>query len=471
MKRFSPAFPALVSALAVAWTLTVAARPRYGGTLRIEMQASVTSLAPWDWQPEYAIPAAQSRLASLVSETLVRIDERWRIQPLLATSWQKDARNRWWEFRIRPSVRMHDGRPLTPAVVATVLQQRYTTCTVTATATAVRVEAQNPIPNLLWDLSSPRSAIAIASGSRLVATGPFQIDRWEPGRSAALKAHEPYWGGRPFADVLRIEMGRRPADQLADLELGRADIVSVLPQDLRRLEQRGLRSVSTLPLELVAVVVGQSRWGAEYADARRAFSLTLDRSALSTLLQRRAQPTGAILPQWLGGYSHLLGARENRAEARSLAATLPPALRSWRLEADNADPLLQAVAGRILVDAREAGLAVTLVPAATRGSGADARLVRVDVPVEDPEDALAQLLFDFGFPHPLSPERASGADAAAEAAWKLERLFFDDHTVIPLLHLPDFFGIGPGVAGWEGPAPWPPGSFGLEHVWLRSDRP
>lgn len=149
-----------------------------------------------------------------------------------------------------------------------------------------------------------------------------------------------------------------------------------------------------------------------------------------------------------------------------------PSARAWRLQVDPNDAVLQALAGRLVLDARDAGLTVSLATLGSPGPPADARLVRRLVPVASPERALRRLWPEFGVsPYPVvGDERPVGA-VTLEAAWKLETSVVGRHLVIPLVHLPELFGVGPRVAGWPGPVMAPPGSLQLERAWLRGDRP
>lgn len=472
MKRFSWAFLALVSALAAALTLPAAARPRYGGTLRVDVPAAIRSLDPADTTTAPGAGATRARLASLSIETLASLDADGRFKPGLATSWQKDAAGRHWEFQVRPGVRMHDGGTLTAAIVAGVLQRLDPAWTVRADGAALRIDAADPEPDLLWELADARAGIAIVSGSQLIGTGPFRIERWEAGRQAVLRAHDDYWGGRPFLDAIQIEMGRRPADELSDLELGRADVISAQPQDVRRLEQRGLRVVATAPVEVVALVIGEARSGGADEVARKAFAQSIDRSALGVLLQRRAEPAPGLLPQWLSGHAFLYREGENRTAARALAQALTPAMRTWRLQAEPNDAVVQALAGRLVVDARDAGLSVSLVPPGSFGPPPDARLVRRAVPVTMPDRALRLLLPELGVSQlPPGQDGAQPTASAAERAYRLEASFVGRSLVVPLVHLPELYGVGPRVAGWPGPALEPPGASRLELAWLRGMQP
>ena len=62
----------------------------------------------------------------------------------------------------------------------------------------------------------------------------FRIARWEAGRRAIYEADENAVGGRPFLDSVEILLGRALRDQASDLDLGKADVVELGPNELRR---------------------------------------------------------------------------------------------------------------------------------------------------------------------------------------------------------------------------------------------
>src|SRR5882724_10415837 len=94
--------------------LTAATRPRYGGTLTVELSASWTTL-------DSAVP--------LIAETLVRLNQKGDIDPGLAVAWQHDADRKRWRFALRPKTFFQDGEPLNAASaapsLAAALKKRY----------------------------------------------------------------------------------------------------------------------------------------------------------------------------------------------------------------------------------------------------------------------------------------------------------------------------------------------------------
>src|SRR5438093_957671 len=287
----------VVVAGAVAIAVVGAARPQYGGTLRVETQAIVRTLDPVTATNAAAASASRNRLRPLVFETLVAVDPARGLQPLLARSWEGDARGTRWRFHLRSGVVLHDGSVLEPWQVATALRTSGNAWTVATDGDVIVIEPSNPQPALPWELADDRHAVVVRrSPAELVGTGPFRIERLEAGR-LSLRAHDGYWSGRPFVDAVRVEMGRGLAAQLTDLELGRADFVEAQPADARRLAQRGLQVAGSLPLDLFVLVFEARRATPSGAAIRHLLTTALDRRAMcEVLLQGGDEPESRADP-------------------------------------------------------------------------------------------------------------------------------------------------------------------------------
>jgi peptide/nickel transport system substrate-binding protein len=283
-------------------------------------------------------------------------------------------------------------------------------------------------------------------------SGPFRVAEFVPGKKLALVANDDYAGGRPYLDGVEIQMGRTPREQMVALQLGRADVIDVPAEMMRRAAQEGVRLVSAAPLELVAIVF--SAGAGEDARVREALSLSADRAAIfNVLLGRQGEPAAALLPGWMTGYAFLFDASQNVTRARQLAVEAGRA-RPLTLAYDAQDPLLRAIAERIALDARSAGLSVTPAPA----SRADARLVRIALPGRDAPAALEMLATALG-------ARAEKVGPSPEDWYAAERRLREELRIVPLLHLPLANGVAPRVKNWpasQGGA-WP-----LADVWLEA---
>ena len=84
------------------------------------------------------------------------------------------------------------------------------------------VECDAPTSNLPAVLALPRYGIAKRGGGKLAGSGPFAINRWDPGKKLTLTARDDYWGGRAFVDAIEIEMGKSFREQMIALDLGKS---------------------------------------------------------------------------------------------------------------------------------------------------------------------------------------------------------------------------------------------------------
>lgn len=426
--------------LGAASSLEAARRPRYGGTLRVELRA-----------PRALDPAAWP----MVFETLLTLDENGRPQPALAISWRHDVPDRRWQFRLRPNVKFHDGSPLTAETVAAALGGSGWSAR--AAGGDVFVQTEGPTP--LVEFADSRHAVfARSADGSPQGTGPFRLAQWEP-RRVTLTANEDYWAGRPFLDAVAIEMGRTAQQQLLDLELEKAELIELGPNDVRRATQSGARIWTSAPVTLMALRFERGRPLAEDAKLREALALSIDRAAiLNVLLQKRGEAAGGLLPQWLSGYAVLFSTARDAARARQLVTGAPV----LSLASDPTDALARMIADRIAVNAREAG--IRLVTQA--GGNADLHLLRARIspPVAGP--ALVRLAAALQVPDLLHL-----SSSTLESLYAGERGLVEEYRVIPLFHLPEIYGASPRVKTWATPGLLRTGEWRLDDLWLDSELP
>jgi peptide/nickel transport system substrate-binding protein len=402
MKRIPSLWIAAASALIALGIVDAARRPRYGGELRVEMRAALRTLDPAANSTDAAL------LVPAVFETLVRFDERGDPQPGLATSWSHDAARKRWVFAARPNVMLHNGTPWSPR------------------GGAIEVADDQPLPKILREMARSSNAIVVhGEDGSLIGTGPFRIAHWEAEKSATLSANDAYWAGRPFLDAIEIRMGRALRDQVLDLESGKTDVAEILVTDARRLRQAGMTISSTSFVETLALVFENSNVP---ETTREALALSIDRTTINNvLLQKQGEPSAALLPHWLSGYSFLFPSARNIARAKQLATGSAPLAFAY----DRQDPILRSVGERIAVNASEAG--ITLKSAATP---ADVRLVRLPIVSRDSSSALEDLAALLKSPLPASD------------SFEAEKALLGGYRVIPLVHLPQMWAISGTVRNW-----------------------
>jgi ABC-type transport system substrate-binding protein len=324
--------------------------------------------------------------------------------------------------------------------------------------------AKDEVGALLYDQHNPDGTFAGVAGS-----GAFHIAQWESGKRLTLAANENYRGGRAFVDAVEIEMGRAAKDRLLDLEAGTTDFAEIPPEEARRAEQRGVRVSASRPEELVALAFTEGHPVSEDARAREALSRSIDRAAIvNFILQKEGEPAGGLLPQWSNGTAFLFPTGTDAAGAKELWAQITGSSHI-ALGYDSGDSLAEAIAERIAVNARDAGISISTeaIPAAGSTAGNyDVRLVRLRAKSARPREALS------GFVAALAP--AAGLDStpmpaasSAEQIYARERDIVSSYRVVPVVWLPRVYGLGSRVRDWKAPAAgegWP-----LADVWLEQE--
>ena len=477
-----------ISAAAVSLTCIDAqgAPPHYGGTLHVKLRASNVSLDPREWTPGSLSSAAGEKLASLVYDRLVTLDDHAKFRPALATEWSHDAAGRSWQFKLRSGVRFSDGLLLAPADVAASLQISLGKgFEITAGENSVAIRAAHPALDLLEQLASGRSFVFRSqTDGTLLGTGPFFVAESIAAapaeanptaiRPARIKfqANAGAWSGRPFVDFVEVTLGEPPLRQLLDLQVGRADVAEIAPDLVRKGRQEGLRIWSSAPQTLVALRFDDLLSAPASDQLREALWLALDRDTMANvLLQREAQPADSLLPQWLSGYAFLFESSMSLQRARELRAAFPAgvpgATQPLRLRVDAPGDLFKLMGERVAVNARQANL---LVQVALPGSATNSSALAIGLhlfawhygslsPHAELEAFVKQLLDGEDLPtNTTDPEQL----------FAQERRLLEERRVLPLVLLPEYAGVRANVHNWNA-SPW--GDWRLADVWLDSEDP
>jgi ABC-type transport system substrate-binding protein len=447
---------------------TPSTRPAYGGILRVQKSGRVVTLDPRQWPLDSIQAAATEQLASLVFDRLVRLDNHGVTQPALAVSWQQDMQAKRWQFRVREGAKFADSAPLTPEAAALALQQLLgNEFDVSATSDSVVILADHSLPDLPAQLATGRYFIFhSAVDGTLFGTGPFRVTEWPAGDASTkviLTANESCWAGRPFVDGIEINLGVDLQKRANAIAFGQADVVELPASQVRLVGQRGVRTASSDPVGLFALQFDMARPAVQDARLREAISAAIDRASIAdVVLQRQGVPAGSLLPNWLSGYAFLFPTALDLPRTKELLTVTGRKVSRAAplvLVYDSGDDEARAVAERVAVNLKEAGIAVQLsaqtMGSATKPSAGDMRLVRQRITSPDPAAALSALLDSLGEPIPAldTPQQ----DYAAE------RGPIDAFRVIPLVHVTESYGLGPQVRDWMAPR-W--GGWRLEDVWL-----
>jgi ABC-type transport system substrate-binding protein len=478
---------ALLACLALVPQAAATRHPRYGGTLRVELRESAISFDPRTWKPGTLESSANEKVAALVFDRLVALDNYGHFQPQLAAEWSHDAAARRWQIRLRDGVKFSDDTPLTGADVVAALQPLFpATIQLSASGNTLAVQSASPLPDLLELLASGRYLIYRAQPDRTLAgTGPFFVAEAaapsSDGKTAhyVLKASENCWAGRPFVDAIDLTLGLPALRRLLDLQLGKTDLIELAPELVRRAAQENLRVWASTPVITFGLRIDASQSAASNPRLREALSYSLDRTTMANvLLQKQAEPAAALLPQWLSGYAFLFDVDNSLDRAKAIRATLLPSLAAaaepLRLRVDASGELPKLLAERVAVNARQAGMTVQVMnrpvqrdagaAAPANESAAGLHLFAWHVTSLSPRLELDAFLTALGQSDPSSVETS----VEVGQLYARERRILEDRRVLPLVALPEYAGLSATVRNWL-PARW--GEWHLADVWLDLPEP
>jgi len=198
--------------------------------------------------PRHFNPAVQSGTSTAIVGTQIfasplRYDENWNPRPYLAKSWKVSEDGRSVTLNLVEGAVFHDGRPITSEDVAfSILAVKQNHPFKSMLAPVEAVDTLDPHTAVIR-LGHPHPAIFLAMSPALlpilpkhvygdgqdlkthpanlkpVGSGPFKLDRYDPGKTIILKRHDAYFlPGRPCLDEIVIRLEDDPRAQMVDLE-------------------------------------------------------------------------------------------------------------------------------------------------------------------------------------------------------------------------------------------------------------
>ncbi len=334
---------AFVLSLAVVAPLW-AAPAQAGASLRV-----ASAFDPQTLDPHAVALLYHSRVAFQVYESLVSRDERYRLEPALALSWQMTTPQSW-RIKLRPGVKFHDGSPFTaddavfslerarepPSQRASHLRGVAAVRKLDALTLEVQLEAPDAVlpeklqyvamMNKAWaekhgvtraqDFNGKQETYAVRHAN---GTGPMRVERYEPDVRTVLVRHDAWWGwddprsgNLQGATYLTI---KSDATRLAAMASGEVDLVLDPPyQDIQRLKADSrITLLQTPDIGQQYLAFDQARDELTDSDVkgRNPFKDLRVRKAvyhainvpliIDKVLRGQAQPTGAFLSPLVDG--------------------------------------------------------------------------------------------------------------------------------------------------------------------------
>ncbi len=329
-------------------------------TLRMGVGAQVTSI-----DPEYHNISPNNAFASMVYGALVDTDGQSRLLPGLALSW-KPVADDVWEFKLRPGVTFHNGRPFTADDVAFTFERiptvvnspgSYSTFIYSIAKVEIvdpltlRLHTKGPDPLLpanlsqVWILNRATHTGAATdefnSGKLAIGTGPFRVKSVRFGDRVELDRNDAYWGDKPGWEQVSYRQVTNEASRSAALLSGDVDFIDQVPtSDVARMRSEPrIRLSEADSLRVIYIAMDQMRSGPSpfITDnagkpleinplrdlrVRRALSLAIDRDAeTARVMEGVATPTMQYMAKGTYGYvPDLQPARASVEEAKRLLA-------------------------------------------------------------------------------------------------------------------------------------------------------
>ena len=184
-----------------------------------------------------------------ITEGLTCLDTHLKIQPGLAESWTVSDDKLTWTFKIRSGVLFHDGTPLTAGIVADTLKRLQKTGSLLKRVPLDSIQAPDdgtliiktsapfaPLPAYLSKGETaplaPSSYDAQGDVVKVVATGPFKFESWQPKAKVVTLANHEYWGdSKAKVDKVVFTCAPEAMTRLTMIQAGELDIVQLMPPD------------------------------------------------------------------------------------------------------------------------------------------------------------------------------------------------------------------------------------------------
>lgn len=238
-------------ALTLSSTQWAAAAPAQGGTLIV---AQTADAQPGNVQ---AVRAGNTAWVKNVFETLISIDASHNPQPLLATAWKLSSDGLSMSITLRDDVTFQSGRKMTAsdvkfsfeyAVRPTSASQlafigRQITAMDVGSPTQITLRFAKPLSNIfdffnLTVIVDKDSVAGLADGSKVIGTGPFVWQSWQPGGKIVLKKYAGYRdAANVYLDGIELPIIADSTAQLTALRGGRAQVGGVSITDAQGFEK------------------------------------------------------------------------------------------------------------------------------------------------------------------------------------------------------------------------------------------
>ncbi|HBQ22070.1 MAG TPA: oligopeptide-binding protein oppA [Deltaproteobacteria bacterium] len=154
----------------------------------------------------------------------------------------------------------------------------------------------------------------------IVTCGPFRLKEWKHDYSVTLEANPSYYGEKPKISTATAYIINEDSTALSLYDTNKVDLIRRIPPLLIS-HYKNLADYKNSPF-LRGYYYGMNVKKKPFTDSRirKAFSLAIDRSQLSTILQGNQIPTSSWIPKGMFGYDETIGLKFDKEKAQLLLA-------------------------------------------------------------------------------------------------------------------------------------------------------
>ncbi len=320
------------------------AGPKHGGTLRVAIGVDIDTLDPMG-----QTTTTVQNIVDMGVETLVAVDEKGGIKPLLAESWQAAGDGLSYTFTLRKGVKFHDGTSFDAAAVKTNFDRvldpsnkaplRGVLSAISSTTVIddshVKFTLKQPLAPFVAGLTTTTFGIlspaSIASGGNtyqkaenIVGTGPYRLKERVKGERVTMVKNDNYWGTKPNYDVQEFKIVPEAASREALVRSGQADVIILPPvSDIPALQSdpnlKVLLAASDRTIFISINTVSKDQPLLQNPKVRQALNYAVDKkSIIKSVLFNAADPLDAPMAKSLLGYCQVGDYAYNPDKAKSL---------------------------------------------------------------------------------------------------------------------------------------------------------
>ena len=182
-----------------------------------------------------------------VLEGLFDVDDNGAVQPNLVSDWSRAEGDTRWELTLRDDVTLHNGNSLGADAVVFSLERAFSTSASRLSGLpidaveavddrTVAITTSDPLASLPGQLTRPPAGIISPESTdsdgeieSAIATGPFQIDDWQPDSQLVVTRHDSYHGTVPTLERTVLERVQDPQTRTLKLQNDELVLATNLP--------------------------------------------------------------------------------------------------------------------------------------------------------------------------------------------------------------------------------------------------